>query len=432
MMQLKDRKIVLGICGGIAAYKCPELCRLLLKQGADVHVTMTASACRLVSRETLEALTGHPIATDVFTAPGQIGHIELCAHADLLVIAPASANTIAKLAAGMADNMLTAAALASPCRLVLAPAMNSRMYRHPATQDNLALLQKRGALIIPPAEGDLACGESGVGRMREPHEIVAYICALLNRTGLPFAENTLLPRPEAPRGLPEQKLLPKASGAGLRVVITAGPTEEPIDPVRVITNRSSGKMGFALAAAARERGAEVTLIAGPVNQPTPPGVRRINVKTAQNMLDTVKEQLGHADIVIGCAAVSDYRLAYVYDQKLSKEQQGEHLTLTLIKNEDIISMVGHSSPRPFTVGFAAETTDCEQHAKEKLERKNLDLIVLNDVSQSGIGFNSDDNAVRVFDRDGEAAAFGKAPKIVIAAQLADLIFEMYKKQHAKA
>ena len=426
-MQLEQRKIVLGICGGIAAYKCPELCRLLIKQGADVYSVVTPSAAQLVSPTTLQALTGHAVGCEVFNHGDEIGHIELCADADALVIAPATANTIAKLAHGMADNMLTAAALAAPCPIIIAPAMNSRMYRHPATQANLELLQQRGVFIIPPAEGPLACGESGIGRMREPAEIVAYICALLNRNGLPFAENTLLPRPEAPLELTSQKLLPKANGAGLRVLITAGPTEEPIDPVRVITNKSSGKMGFALAEAARKRGANVTLIAGPVSLPTPAQVNRINVKTAQDMYDAVKAKLDDVDIVIGCAAVSDYRLAYVYPQKLKKEEQGGSLTLTLIKNEDIISMVGHANPRPFTVGFAAETMHGPEHAKEKLQRKNLDLIALNDVSRHDVGFNTDDNALLVYDKDGQVADLPKAPKRVIAAQLMDLIFDMFRK-----
>ena len=422
-MQLEHRRIVIGITGGIAAYKCPQLIRLLIKQGADVWAAMTENAEKLVSKATIEALTHHPVADDIFAAPEDIGHIGLVSKADLYLIAPATANTIAKLAAGIADNMVTAAALSAPCRTVIAPAMNSRMYRHPATQANLETLKERGVIIIPPADGDLACGEIGPGRMREPEEIAAYITALLSHTALPFAENTLLPQPEAPRELTAQKLLPKANGAGLRVLITAGPTEEPIDPVRIITNRSSGRMGFALAQAARERGAEVTLVAGPVHLQTPAGVSRISVKTAQDMYDAVKAKLDSVDIVVGCAAVSDYRLAYVYDQKLTKEEHGDSLTLTLIKNEDIISMVGHSSPRPFTVGFAAETHDGDKHAREKLQRKNLDLIVLNDVSQSGIGFNSDENAVTVYDRDGKVTEISRAPKSAVAASLMNIIFD---------
>ena len=422
-MQLEHKKIILGICGGIAAYKCPELLRLLKKQGADVHVVMTEAAAQIVSPTTLQTLSGHEVPIDVFDGSSHIDHIALGADADLMLIAPATANTIAKLACGLADNMLTCAALAANCPLVVAPAMNSRMYQHAATQENIATLKRRGVFIIPPADGDLACGESGPGRMREPAEIVAYIMALFSREGLPHFENTMLPKPSEPLEITAQKLLPKANGAGLRVLITAGPTEEPIDPVRVITNRSSGKMGFALAQAARERGAAVTLIAGPVTLPTPVGVSRINVKTAQDMYDAVKAKLDDVDIVIGCAAVSDYRLAYVYDKKLTKEEHGDSMTLTLIKNEDIISMVGHSSPRPFTVGFAAETNEGDKHAREKLQRKNLDLIVLNDVSRSDVGFNSDDNAVTVYDRDGQAASFDKAPKSVIASELMNFIFE---------
>lgn len=426
-MQLKGRKIVVGICGGIAAYKCPELCRLLIKQGADVFVTMTPAAAKIVSPLTLEVLTGHKVCIDIFDESEGISHIALTADADLMVIAPATANTLAKLACGIADNMLTASALAANCQIAVAPAMNTRMYLNKATQANLATLAGRGVLIIPPAEGELACGETGTGRMREPAEITAWIIALLTRNVLPFTATELLSAPEEPLQLGSQKLLPKANGAGLRVLITAGPTEEPIDPVRVITNKSSGKMGFALAEAARARGAEVTLIAGPVSLPTPQGVNRINVKTAEDMYDAVKAKLDSVDIVIGCAAVSDYRVAYVYDKKITKEEQGDSMTLTLIKNADIISMVGHSQNRPFTVGFAAETHAGEQHAKAKLQRKNLDLIVLNDVSRSDIGFNSDLNAVTVYDRDGKVAVFDKATKKAIAGSLMNLIFDIKRK-----
>lgn len=428
-MQLDNRKLVLGVTGSIAAYKACELLRLFVKGGADVYVAETEAACRLVAPATFEALSGHKVSTEIFNEASDIGHIELSAHADLIVIAPASAQTIAKLAAGMADNMLTATVLAAPCRTVIAPAMNSRMYLNPATQANLETLRKRGFIIISPEEGELACGTQGVGRMRPVEDIYNIVCALLNpREGIAFAGfGQYLPSPEAPLSLAQTRLLPKAQGAGLKVVITAGPTEEPIDPVRVITNKSSGKMGYALAEAARAAGADVTLISGPTHLPCPQGVKRINVRSAADMLNAVKDQVTDAQVVIGCAAVSDYRLAYVYDKKITKDETGDSLTLTLIKNEDIISYVGHLEKRPFTVGFAAETDHAEEHAKEKLTRKNLDLIVLNDVSRQDIGFNSDDNAVSVFDCDGKVADLDKAPKSVIASRLVDLIFEAVRK-----
>ncbi len=428
-MQLEHRKIILGVTGSIAAYKSCELLRLLKKQGADVHVALTESAGKIVGKTAFEALSGHKVYTDIFEEGGALDHINLSGDADLIVIAPASAQTIAKLASGMADNMLTASVLAAPCRTVIAPAMNSRMYANPATQHNLEVLKQRGFLIIAPDEGDLACGEQGAGRMRSPEEILAFVIALLNgKDGIGFKGYTFLPSPPEPPALTQTKLLPKARGAGIRVLITAGPTEEPIDPVRVITNRSSGKMGYALAAAAKAQGADVTLISGPVALECPDGVRRISVKSCDDMLTAVKQEAQHCQIVIGCAAVSDYKLAYVYDHKLTKEEQGDSLTLTLIKNEDIISCVGHlQENRPFTVGFAAETSNGQEHAKEKLVRKNLDLIVLNDVSSTDSGFNSDFNQVEVFDKDGCVKSFNRAPKTVIAQDLISLIFEIFKK-----
>ena len=427
-MQLQNRKIILGITGGIAAYKSCELARLLIKQGADVHVVMTDAASKLVSKTTLEALTGHEVASEIFSDAKNIDHISLGADADLILTAPCTANTIAKFAAGMADNMLTAVTLAAPCIKIIAPAMNSRMYLNQATQDNIALLRKRGFYVIEPATGELACGEIATGRMREPSEICAIVCAILNNQILTFSEETLLPPPNAPLELTQTKLLPKAVGAGKKVLITAGPTEEPIDPVRVLTNRSSGKMGYALAAAAAARGAEVTLVSGPVSLKVPDGVKAIKVKTAQDMFLAVTEHAKDNDIVIGCAAVSDYRVEKVSDQKIKKQDGIDELMLKLVKNPDIIATVGHMEhKRPFTVGFAAETNNIEHYAKDKIVKKNLDLIVLNDVSKQDIGFNSDFNAVTVFDKEGKVAAFPKMTKEVLSGVLMDLIFEMNKK-----
>lgn len=431
-MLLQNRKIVLGITGGIAAYKACELSRLLIKNGAEVRVIMTEAATKFVGVATLSALTHHEVLVDVFDEADGIDHVKITNDADLLVVAPATANSIAKFACGIADNALTTSVLASACPVVIAPAMNTRMLINAATKQNLKTLQERGFYIIAPEDGELACGDMGMGRMRNVEDIFSYICALLNdhQEALPYNPN-LLPTPTEPLALAQTKLLPKSHGAGIKVVITAGPTEENIDPARVITNKSSGKMGYALAQMAASMGADVTLISGPTNLATPNNVKRIDVTSASQMLDAVKSQIGQVQIFIGCAAVADYRLIEPLHTKLKKEDQGEFLTLQLVKNEDIIAYVGHlDEARPFTVGFAAETNNFEQNAKDKLERKNLDLIVLNDVSNPAIGFNSNENAASVYSQEGQIANFGKMSKIKLADFLMELIFTEYKKVKA--
>lgn len=432
---LQNRKIVLGITGGIAAYKACELCRKLIKNGADVRVVMTEAAQKFITPNTLAALSHHEVMTDVFADAEGIDHIHITNDADLYVIAPASANSIAKFAAGIADNAVTTSVLASACPIVIAPAMNSRMLLNPATKDNLKKLQERGFYIIAPEEGDLACGDQGLGRMRNVDDIFSYICALLNEhVALPYVNMPLasLPSPKEPLAITQTKLLPKSHGAGIKIVITAGPTEESIDPARVITNKSSGKMGYALAQMAATMGADVTLISGPTNLATPNNVKRIDVTTASQMLDAVRSQIGQANIVIGCAAVADYRLIEPMQTKLKKEEHGEFLTLELVRNEDIISFVGHlDEDRPFTVGFAAESDHFEENAREKLQRKNLDLIVLNDVSDPEIGFNSNDNAATVFGPNGIVTSFGKMSKIKLADLLMELILAEYKSSKSK-
>lgn len=427
---LQNRKIVLGITGGIAAYKACELCRKLIKNGADVRVVMTEAACKFVTPHTFAALSHHEVMTDLFADAEGIDHISITNDADLYVIAPASANTLAKFAAGIADNAVTTSVLASACPIVVAPAMNSRMLLNPATKDNLKKLQERGFYIIAPEEGDLACGDRGMGRMRNVDDIFSYICALLNEhIALPYEAlpQNYLPSPKAPIAITQTKLLPKSHGAGIKIVITAGPTEENIDPARVITNKSSGKMGYALAQMAATMGADVTLISGPTDLATPNNVKRIDVTSASQMLDAVKSQIGQANIVIGCAAVADYRLIEPMQTKLKKEEHGEFLTLELVRNEDIISYVGHlDEDRPFTVGFAAESDHFEENAREKLQRKNLDLIVLNDISDPEIGFNSNDNAATVFGPKGIVSSFGKMSKIKLADLLMELILAEYK------
>ena len=435
--QLKDRKIILGVTGGIAAYKACILCRLLVKSGAQVYVCMTPSATKLVGKATFEALSGHPVTVEIFDRTQDISHIALANNADLVIIAPASANSIAKIAAGMADNMLTAVTLAATCPLVIAPAMNTNMYHNAATQENLQTLVRRGIYVLTPASGELACGVIGDGRMKEPEDIFEDICTILSDrlqnkqqlAGLPNLQERL-PSPVKPLELTQTRLLPRASGAGFKVVITAGPTVEEIDPVRYISNYSSGKMGYMLASVAQALGAEVTLISGPVNLLAPKGVRKIDVKSAIQMLSAVEDYARSADIVIGCAAVADYRMQNIATEKIKKSEDSDSLTLNLVKNPDIIATVGKlEHNRPFTVGFAAETNNGAELAKQKLERKHLDMIVLNDVSRSDIGFGSDENEVTVFDKDGQVAHFDKQSKQVISQYLMDLIFTAAKKKN---
>lgn len=428
---LKDRKIILGVTGSIAAYKACSLLRLMVKAGADVQVVMTEAACHLVGPDTFKALSGHDVPVDIFNDSDKISHIALTRGADLTVIAPASANTIAKMAGGFADNMLTAAVLAGTCPVIVAPAMNVNMYRNAATQENIDTLVRRGIYVMKPETGDLACGVSADGRMPEPEHIMEFICSILNggHERLGFTPRDALPSPKEPLELERTRLLPKASGAGVRVMITAGPTVEALDPVRFISNRSSGKMGFALAEAMKRRGAEVTLVAGPVNLATPAGVTRVDVKSALDMLQAVESRVQDTDVFIGCAAVADYRAAHIAEQKIKKTSQNEDgLTISLVRNPDIVATVGKlEHGRPFTVGFAAETEHGEENARSKLERKHLDLIALNYVQSTTQGFESDLNELRVFDADGELAHLPLENKQMLAGQLADIILERAKK-----
>ena len=428
---LKGRKIVLGVTGSIAAYKACALCRLLIKAGAEVQVVMTEGAAKLVAPHTFMALSGHPVATDIFKDADKIGHIALSRGADLAVVAPATANTIAKLRNGMADNMLTAGLLAAQCPVVIAPAMNVNMYRNPATQENLQVLSGRGFYIMKPGEGDLACGVRAEGRMPEPEEFVSFIIGILQGGAAPerigYDPREALPSPQAPLEIGQTRLLPGASGAGLKVVITAGPTVEALDPVRFLTNRSSGKMGFALAEAARARGAKVTLISGPVALPSPAGITRVDVRSALEMLQAVENSLDGCDVFIGCAAVADYRADHIASEKISKRDHGDELTIKFVRNPDIVATVGKlEHGRPFTVGFAAETENGEAHAKAKLASKNLDLIAMNYVKGGDQGFQSDCNELFVYDRDGLEAHLPLQSKQVLAGELADLIFTKYR------
>ncbi|KGE04183.1 bifunctional phosphopantothenoylcysteine decarboxylase/phosphopantothenate--cysteine ligase CoaBC [Pseudohaliea rubra] len=375
MAHLFNRNVVLGVCGGIAAYKAAFLVRELQARGADVRVIMTRGAEAFITPLTLQALSTHPVHRDLLDAEAErgMGHIELARWADLLLIAPATADCIARLAAGRADDLLTTVALATAAPLLLAPAMNQQMWADPATTANIATLEGRGVHRIGPAAGDQACGDVGTGRMSEPQAIAGHAAALFEHGAL----------------------------AGLRVVVTAGPTREALDPVRYLSNHSSGKMGFALATACVDAGARTTLISGPVTLETPAHVARRDVESAEDMLAASLAALPACDIFIACAAVADYRPAQIAGEKIKKED--EQLTLTLVRNPDIVATVAAAEPRPFTVGFAAETRDLLAYARGKLERKRLDLVVANDVAAEGIGFNSDDNAVTLLWPGGEEA-----------------------------
>ncbi|WP_261834249.1 bifunctional phosphopantothenoylcysteine decarboxylase/phosphopantothenate--cysteine ligase CoaBC [Vibrio ishigakensis] len=375
MQPLEGKKIVLGISGGIAAYKCAELTRRLTERGAKVKVVMTKAAKEFITPLTMQAVSGSPVGDSLLdpAAEASMGHIEFAKWADLVLLAPATADLIARMSAGMGNDLLTTVVLATDAPVAIAPAMNQQMYKNIATQENIATLKRRGYMIWGPAAGEQACGDVGLGRMLEPMQLV-------ERSIAHFQPGIL---------------------EGKKIAITAGPTQEAIDPVRFISNHSSGKMGFALAEQAANLGAEVTLISGPVNLPTPAGVARIDVLSAKEMFEQANAHAIHNDIFIGCAAVADYRPESVADQKMKKTEDSDELVIRMVKNPDIIASVAAlEKNRPFTVGFAAETQNVEQYAMDKLKRKNLDLICANDVSQAGIGFNANDNVLTLFWKDG--------------------------------
>lgn len=373
MQQLNNKQIILGVTGGIAAYKAAEIIRRLKDCGADVRVVMTDAAKEFITPLTLQALSTNPVHHSLLDpeAEAAMGHIELARWADLVLIAPASANFMARLAGGHADDLLTTLCLATDAPIAIAPAMNQAMWRDKATQANLLTLQEKKVVIMGPGDGSQACGDIGPGRMLDPNDIAEL-------TASQFQSSVL---------------------DGVKVVITAGPTREAIDPVRYISNHSSGKMGFSLAQAAIEAGASVTLISGPVALPTPERCHRIDISSAEQMLLAAEQQMGNCDIFIACAAVADYRPDSVADHKIKKTS--ESMTIQLVRNRDIISHIANHPQRPFTVGFAAETQNVKHYAREKLQAKGLDLIIANDVSNSDIGFNSDNNEVSLIWDDGE-------------------------------
>lgn len=385
-------RILLGVTGGIAAYKSPDLVRRLIERGADVQVVMTAAAQKFVTPMTFQAVSGRPVRVDLWDEAGEaaMGHIELARWAQLVLIAPASADFLARLAGGRADDLLATLCLATEAPIVLAPAMNRLMWANKATQANVAALESRGVRFLGPASGNQACGEVGIGRMWEPNLLA-----------------TTLLEPPVNAGLL----------AGTNVLITAGPTRERLDPVRYLTNRSSGKMGFAIAAAAREAGAHVTLVTGPVHLPTPAGITRINVESARDMYAAVHRHVAEADVFIAAAAVADYQPVRIAKQKI-KKQDGV-VKLDLEPAPDIVKSVAEMTKRPLVVGFAAETNDVEQNARSKLKRKNLDMIAANEVGE-GIAFDCEDNALTVLWQGGKLE-IARAPKLEVARELIALI-----------
>ena len=397
---LTGRHVVMGVTGGIAAYKACEVVSRLKKLGADVDVIMTENAAKLVAPLTFETLSARPVSVDTFarTASWDVRHISLAQKADLMLVAPATANLMAKLACGIADDMLTTTLLATKAPIVLAPAMNTGMWTAEATQQNLRTLLARGVRTVGPDSGRLACGDSGAGRMSEPEAIVEAVCGLLCH---------------------------RRDMEGLRVLVTAGPTVERIDPVRYLTNDSSGKMGYALAEAARDRGARVTLLSGPVHIAPPQGVETVPVISTQSLYDAMLERCGEQDIIVQAAAPADYRVERPAAQKL-KKRAGEPLVLTLVENPDIAKAVGkRKRPGQVLVGFAAETQDLLANAKRKLAGKNLDLIVANDVTAEGAGFGTDTNLVTLITREGETA-LPLMSKREVAGRIWDAAMTLFK------
>ena len=376
--EMKKPCVVLGVTGGIAVYKACELLRLLQKRGIDVFVVMTRNACRFVAPLTFETLSGHPVAVDTFDRPQtwEVEHIALAKRADLFLIAPATANIMGKMACGIAGDMLSTTVMATRAPVLVAPAMNTGMWENAAVQQNVKTLRARGVEIVAPVSGHLACGDSGAGKLEDVAVIAERACELL------FAKKDM---------------------EGLRVMVTAGPSREALDPVRYISNRSSGKMGYAIAQAAQKRGAEVTLLSGPVAIEAPQGVKLVPFTTTQELLDRASELAQEQDLLIQAAAPADYRAKEIAPQKI-KKQGGEPMTFTLVENPDVAATLGKAkrSGQVF-VGFAAETNDVLAHARDKLARKNLDMIVANDVTRPGAGFDVDTNIVTLITKDGQEA-----------------------------
>lgn len=391
-MDLKGKSVVMGVCGGIAAYKVVEVVSRLKKMGAEVDVIMTANAQKFVTPLTFRSLSHRPVVTDMFSDPEywEIKHVSLAQKADLFIIAPATANIIGKLASGIADDMLTTTVVATKAPVLVVPAMNHDMYANAIVQRNIRTLRELGYIFMEPDTGRMAEGSSGKGRLPEPSAIVEKACSILKS---------------------EQDL------AGIRIMVTAGPTRESIDPVRYITNHSSGKMGYAVAQAARERGADVLLISGPAEVECPDGVRLISVTTAQEMEEAVLANFENCDVVVMAAAVADYRPAEVSETKIKKN--GDEMVLRLVKNPDILKKLGTMKGNRILVGFSAETDDLEGNAADKLESKNLDMIVANDVTMEGAGFGTDTNIIKILKCDGTVIDLPLMSKLEAAHRILD-------------
>ena len=396
--------VLVGVSGGIAAYKSAYLVSTLKKRGFDVHVLMTQNALKFVGAVTFETLTGNAVLTDTFERKEEfdVKHVSLAKKADMLIIAPATADIIAKAAAGIADDMLTTTLLASACPVVFAPAMNEVMYADTATQHNISLLKKRGYYVMDTGEGLLACGDVGAGRMKEPEEIIEYAMDVL-------------------KSLHDM--------TGIRVLVSSGPTREMIDPIRFLSNRSTGKMGYAIAQAAINRGAEVTLVTGPVALDAPPKARMVHVISAADMALKMLELGMQADIIVMAAAVADYTPKTVSGQKIKK---GADMTLELVRTKDILQELGAAKrDNQLLMGFAAETQNFESNATAKMNRKNLDIIALNDVSRAGEGFESDRNNIVLYFKDGTSQDLGSESKITLSQRITDVLYTQYQKMTAR-
>lgn len=396
MQILQGKNIVLGITGGIAAYKTPELVRRLKDHGADVRVVMTEGAKAFITPLTLQAVSANPVSDSLLDTEAELamGHIELAKWADLVIIAPASANTIARIAHGLANDLLSTLVLATSAPIAIAPAMNQQMWHAQATQENIHIIEKRNILVWGPGQGEQACGDVGLGRMLNVDELVTLVCEQYQSKKL----------------------------ASQHWVITAGPTREAIDPVRYISNHSSGKMGYAIAQAAQSAGAKVTVISGPVNITAPVNVNVIAVESAQQMHKAAMDIVSSATVFVGCAAVADYRVASISEHKIKKTDDNDQMNISLIKNPDIIASIAAVKDKPFVVGFAAETQDLEHYALDKLKRKGLDLIAANNVATLGQGFNGNDNSLTVFSTDNKYQ-IPLANKSKVAQHLVDIITE---------
>lgn len=394
---MTGKRIVVGVTGGIAVFKAAGLVSQLAQRGADVRVIMTRSASKFVTPLTFQTLSRNPVAVDTFEEkdPSVVTHIDLADHADLFVIAPATANILAKMAHGLGDDMLSTTLLATRAPILIAPAMNVHMYQNPVVQENIRKLEQLGHRFVEPASGQLACGYVGQGRMEEPERILEVIEEMLRE--------------------------PRSVLQGKRVLVTAGPTREPLDPVRYLSNRSSGKMGYAIAEACVRAGAETVLVSGPTALTPPSGVRRVQVTTAEEMWQAVMQEMTACDVIIKAAAVADYTPVTVASQKMKKT--GDRMRLELRRTRDILAEAGQRKEGRFLVGFAAETEQVAKHAMDKLHRKKLDLVVANDVSRPGAGFDGDTNKVTVFDAEGEVVSLPQMSKREVADRLVDLIGE---------